>query len=272
MLLLKNRKGLIGIITLASIIMLSIAADILAPYHYNDQDISRRLQPPSSKHLFGTDGLGRDVFSRVIYGSRITLLLSLTISVCTTTIGVLLGLISGYMGGLSDIIIGKITEAIWSFPTIVIALALAATLGPGLLNLILVLALLMWIPFARVTRAKTMVLREMAFIKYIKALGMNSLSVMFKHLLPNLFPDIIVLFVLTVPDAMRVSAALSFIGLGLQPPTPEWGVIMSEGWRYLFIAPWIIAFPGAFLVLTVLSLNLLGDVLTDLLNPRTRVE
>lgn len=268
--LLKTKRGLISIVILTIIVTMSLLAEFITPYHYNEQDLMKRLKPPSWDHPFGTDALGRDIFTRVVYGGRLTLLIGVSITVLTSIIGITLGLISGYIGGLVDLIISKVTEVFWAFPTIVLALALAAVIGPGTENVIWVLAILMWIPFTRVVRAKTMVLREMPFIRYVKAMGLNPITVLFKHVFPNTLSDIIVLFVLSIPDAMLTSAALSFLGLGVQPPTPEWGAMVADGRLYLTRAPWISIFPGIFLVATALSLNILGDVLSDLLNPRVR--
>lgn len=268
--LLKTKRGLISFIILMTIVTMSLLAEFITPYHYNEQDLTKRLKPPSWDHPFGTDALGRDIFTRVVYGGRLTLLIGVSITVLTSIIGITLGLISGYIGGLVDLVISKVTEVFWAFPTIVLALALAAVIGPGTENVIWVLAILMWIPFTRVVRAKTMVLREMPFIRYVKAMGLNPITVLFKHVFPNTLSDIIVLFVLSIPDAMLTSAALSFLGLGVQPPTPEWGAMVADGRLYLTRAPWISIFPGIFLVATALSLNILGDVLSDLLNPRVR--
>ncbi|MEM4481769.1 MAG: ABC transporter permease [Desulfurococcaceae archaeon] len=267
---LRDKKSLLSITILLCIVMLSVMADYIAPYHFNEQDLARRLQPPSMIHVFGTDALGRDIFSRILYAGRVTLLLGVTITILTSIIGISFGLLSGYVGGLVDLIICKIAEIFWAFPTIVLALALAAVLGPSVENVILVLAILMWVPFTKVTRAKALVLREMPFIKYVKALGLNPFIIIGKHVFPNLISDIIVLFVLSIPDAMLTSAALSFLGLGVQPPTPEWGAMLADGRLYFTRAPWITIFPGMFLVLTALSLNILGDVLRDLTAPRLR--
>jgi len=266
--LLRNGKSLFAIVTLLTVLLIALLADVIAPYHYNEQNLGRRLQPPSSRHLFGTDALGRDVFSRVLYGARMTLFLGVTITFFTSLIGITLGLISGYAGGIIDLVVRKVMDVLWAFPIIVLALGLAALLGPSTENLILVLSVLLWIPFARVVRAKVLVIKELPFVKYARAIGMNPVRLIFRHIFPNVLSDIIVLFVLTIPDAMMSSAALSFLGLGVQPPTPEWGAIISDGRPYLFTAPWISAFPGLFLLLVALSFNLLGDVLTDILNPR----
>jgi peptide/nickel transport system permease protein len=268
--LLRNKKGITSLGIISVLALIGIFAEFIAPYPYDAQDLQNMLRPPSIGHIFGTDALGRDVLSRIIYGARITIFIGFAITFLTAILGIMLGLIAGYFGGVIDMIISKIIEIFWAFPIIVIALGLTVVLGPGIRNVILVLGILLWVPFAKVIRTKTLVIRENSFVKYAKAIGLPSIKIIIKHIFLNVVPDIIVLFALTIPDAIISSAALSFLGLGVQPPTPEWGAILSDGRLYLMIAPWISVFPGIFLLILALSFNILGDVLRDVLDPFMR--
>ncbi len=266
----RHRSGMIGLGIVLAMVFIAIFAPFIAPYPYDEQNFSERLQPPSLKHPFGTDPLGRDVFSRVVYGSRISIFIGLVITLLTAVIGITLGLIAGYFGGIVDAVISKVAEIFWAFPIIVFALAIVAAIGPSVKNVILVLGILMWVSFTKVVRAETLSIRERMFIKAAKVIGENNFKIIIRHVLPNAFPSIIVLATLTVPDAILTSAALSFLGLGVQPPTPEWGAILSDGRLYLRLAPWITIFPGIALFILVLGFNFMGDGLRDALDPLMR--
>lgn len=266
----KHKSGMIGLGIVIVMVFIAIFAPLIAPYPYDEQNFAERLQPPSLAHPFGTDTLGRDVLSRVIYGSRISIFIGFVITMITAVIGIVLGLIAGYYGGIVDAVISKIVEIFWAFPTIVLALAIVAAVGPGLRNVILVLGILMWVSFTKVVRSETLSIRERMFIKAAKAIGESDFKIIMRHVLPNVFPSIIVLATLTIPDAILTSAALSFLGLGVQPPIPEWGAILADGRLYIKLAPWISLFPGIALFILVLGFNFMGDGLRDALDPLMR--
>lgn len=266
----RHKVGLAGAITVLAIIGIALAAPVIAPFPFDRQDFVNRLLPPSFAHLFGTDTLGRDIFSRIIYGARISLFIGLAITLMEMLIGISLGLASGYFGGLVDLVSTKVTEVLWAFPTIVLALAIVAAIGPGLWNVVIALGVLEWVPFAKVTRTEVQSLKERFFVKAAKMIGENDRRIILRHIFPNVLASIIVLTTLAIPDAVLTSAALSFLGLGVQPPTPEWGAMLSEGRLYMKLAPWISIFPGIALMILVLGFNFMGDALRDALDPLMR--
>jgi len=269
-LFLTYKRGVIGLLLLSLMVFLALTADFIAPKRFDEVDPSSRLLPPSIKYLFGTDHLGRDVFSRVIYGARIALWVGLLVVLVEAGIGVPLGLLAGFYGGKVDKFISAITDLIWAFPPIVLALAIVTILGPGLTNVVVAVAVVSWAPYTRVVRAKTLSIVSREFIIAARAIGESSFSIMLRYILPNTLPPIIVLATLTIPSAILYTTALSFLGFGAQPPTPDWGLMLSEGRDYIFKAPWCCVFPGLFITLTALSFNLLGDALREVLDPKLR--
>jgi peptide/nickel transport system permease protein len=267
---LRHKRGLAGLAILSIITCLALTADLIALRGYAEVDLSYRLMPPSPKSPFGTDHLGRDVFSRVVYGARIALWVGLLVVVVEAFIGVPLGLLAGYYGGPVDKVISAMTDMLWAFPPIILALAIVTIIGPGLTNVVVAVALVSWAPYTRVVRAKTMSIMSREFILAARAIGESSFSIMFRYVLPNVLPSIIVLATLTIPSAILYTTALSFLGFGAQPPTPDWGLMLSEGKDYVFNAPWCVVFPGLFLTLTALSFNLVGDALREVLDPKLR--
>lgn len=253
------------------IIFLAIFAPIIAPKHYAEIDVPNRLQPPSLAHLFGTDALGRDVFSRVVYGAQIALWVGFIVVLVEALIGVSLGVIAGYYNGKIDKLISAITDIVWSFPTIVLALGVVMVLGPGITQVVVAIAITSWPGFTRVIRAKVQSMVNREFVLAARSIGESDLNIILRYLLPNTIPTILVLATLTLPSAIISTTALSFLGFGAQPPTPDWGAMLSEGASLLMKAPWVATFPGVFIVITALGFNLLGDGLRDLLDPKLKV-
>ncbi|MEM2025438.1 MAG: ABC transporter permease [Desulfurococcaceae archaeon] len=269
--LLRHGRGISGISILLIIIFLATAADFLSTYKCEEVDPASRLLPPSFEHPFGTDHLGRDVFTRLIHGARIAIWVGILVVLIEAVIGVPLGLIAGYYNGLVDKFISALTDMIWALPPIVLALAIITILGPGLTNAVIAVAAVSWAPYARIVRAKTQSLVSREFVLAARAIGEDSISIMLRYILPNLAPSIVVLATLTIPSAILYTTALSFLGLGAQPPTPDWGAMLSEAKDYILIAPWCSVIPGIFITITALGFNLLGDALRDSLDPKLKV-
>lgn len=269
--LLGNGQLVVGVAIFALVMLVALFADGLALRPYDAMDLGSRLQPPGTGRPLGTDHFGRDLFSRVVYGSRIALRVGLIVVTIETVLGVTLGLFAGYYGGWVDRAIAFVTDVTWALPPIVLALAIVTALGPSLNHVIIAIALVSWAGYARLIRTKTQGLKNMPFVEAARALGESDLSIMFRYILPNTFGLVIVLATLSLPGAILSTTALSFLGLGSQPPAPDWGVILNEGIRHLWDAPWISIFPGLAIVCTALGFNLLGEGLRDVLDPRMKV-
>lgn len=268
--LFSNKAAIFGAFIIVTTLFIGIFANFIAPYGYAVMDLPQMLNSPSIQNFFGTDEFGRDIFSRVIHGTRVSLLVGFGAVGITMIIGVTLGALAGYYGGIIDHIITGLTDIAWSFPVVILAIAFVAVLGPSLPTVIIVVALVSWGSFTRIVRAQFLSLREQEFIDATRILGMSDMRIIFKHLLPNSLAPIIVLVTMEVPKAIIIEASLSFLGLGVQPPIPSWGSIMSEGRSYIVEAPWITLFPGLTLALFVLGFNLFGDALRDTLDPRLK--
>ena len=267
--LLKDPAGLIGFLILCFMIFIAIFAPLIAPYDPTAVNMQERLQPPSGTHWFGTDNIGRDIFSRVIFGARITLTAGIMVVVMALSVGTLLGAIAGYFGGITNDIIMRITDIFLSFPSLVLAILIAATLGPGLYNAMIALLVSWWPWYTRLTQGQVLSVRQNYYVESAIAVGCSSPRVIFKHILPNCLSAIIVQATMDFGYAVLATASLSFIGLGVRPPTPEWGIMINEGRMYVLSGQWwMIFFPGIFLALTVLGFLLLGDRLNEILNPR----
>jgi peptide/nickel transport system permease protein len=228
------------------------------------------LQSPSGKHWFGTDELGRDIFSRVIFGARVSLLVATLAVFFSLMIGVMMGLTAGYFGGKVDYIIAGVIDLFWIFPPFLLALAFAAALGPSLQNVILAISISYWAGFARLMRGQALTVRERLFVEASRALGAKHRRTMFTHVLPNCLAPLIVWASVGVADAITIESSLSFLGAGTQPPTPSWGYMLFRGIPYLEEQPWLSTFPGVVLLITILGFNLLGDGLRDVLDPRMK--
>ncbi len=268
--LLRSKAAIFGLVIIGLMFICALFAPLIATHDYVKQDLPSMLQPPSNAHLFGTDEFGRDIFSRVIYGSRVSIkvgFLAVGISLLT---GLFFGSIAGYYGRLLDSVICALIDIALAFPMTLLAIAIIAVLGPGLFNVCLAIALSSWGSFARIARGQFLSLKNQEFVEAARILGYSDARIIFRHILPNSLAPLVVLTTLEVPKAIIVEATLSFLGLGIQPPLPSWGSIMSSGRSFLFHAPWITIFPGVMIILIVMGFNLLGDALRDSLDPRLR--
>lgn len=267
----SNKTFLIGTSIIMIVIIAAILAGTITSYSYDELDISNALDGPSLQHLFGTDQLGRDLFSRVIYGSRIALRVGFIAVVIETFIGVTLGLLAGYYGGKIEKIITFFTDLTWSMPPIILAIAIVTMLGPSLDNVIIAISVVSWAQFTRIVRAKTQSIKSLPYIEAARTFGESDFSIIVRYILPNVLSSIIIITTLALPSAILSTTALGFLGLGAQPPAPDWGVILSEGVIYIGKAPWISIFPGLAIVFIVVGFNLLGEGLRDVLDPRLRI-
>ncbi|KTR87796.1 ABC transporter permease [Pantoea dispersa] len=258
----------IGLTLVIVLVAMALLAPLLAPFDPNAQVIEQRLLAPSALHWFGTDGFGRDLLSRVIYGARPTLLLVSLILVLTIPVGLLIGITAGYVGGWTERVLMRITDIFLSLPNLVIALALVAMLGPGLMNGALALALTSWPPFARQARAETLALRRSDYLAAARMQGITGLRLMFGHILPLCLPTAVVRAALSLGGIILSAAGLGFLGMGVQPPTAEWGSMVAEGSKVIFDQWWVAAAPGAAILFASLAFNLTGDGLRDRLDTR----
>lgn len=266
----RHRLATAGVVIIVLLILIAVSAPFVSPYDPLKQNYDELLLPPSTKHWLGTDDLGRDMLSRIIFGSRYALLIGVAIVMIEMAIGVTLGLIAGYYGGIIDTAIMRFVDIMLSLPMLVLGLAIAGALGGGLLNVILAIGVIGWVEFSRLIRGEVLSVRASTFVEAARATGTSDFRILIRHILPNTVASIIVLATLMIPDAILTSAALSFLGIGAQPPTPEWGLILSSGRNYLSTAWWIATFPGLAIMLTVLGFNFFGDGLRDALDPKLR--
>jgi peptide/nickel transport system permease protein len=273
--LLRHRGAVAGLVVILLFFAAALLAPLLSPYDPLAQDLNRRLQGPSSAHPLGTDDFGRDILSRVMYGARISLTVGFMSVGIAVVGGLLLGLVAGFYttgrwGRVIDIIIMRTSDILLAFPAVLLAIAIVTAFGPGLRNAMLAIAIIYLPRFIRIVRAAILVEKEHTYIEAGQALGMSHRRLLLRHLLPNVMSPVIVQATLGLAEAIIEAAALSFLGLGATPPTPEWGAMLSEGRSYLRLAPWVTFFPGMAIFLIVVSFNLLGDGLRDALDPRLR--
>jgi len=266
----RNKLAMIGLTIIILLMITAIFAPIISPHDPIKQNLEKRLMPPCREYPFGTDILGRCILSRIIYGTRISLQIGLIVVGITSTIGVTLGLIAGFYGGIVDEIVMRIVDIMLAFPGIILALAIAGLLGPSLFNVMFALTFIYWTPYARVVRGSTLSIKEKEFIEAAKVQGASDLHIMLRHILPNVIAPIIVMATLGIGRVILAAAALGFLGLGAQPPTPEWGTMLNEGRGYMRVAPHLTIFPGLAIMVTVLAFNFLGDGLRDALDVRMR--
>ena len=264
-----NPLALIGLLILIGLVLVAILAPVIAPIGPNDQSLTRRLLPPSAAHWFGTDELGRDVFARVIWGSRITLYISLLVAVIAAPIGLAVGTASGYFGGWTDTVLMRINDIFLSFPGLILALGFVAALGPGLENAVIAIALTAWPPIARLARAETLTIRNSDYIAAVRIQGASPARIIMRHIVPMCVPSVVVRITLNMAGIILTAAGLGFLGLGAQPPLPEWGAMLSTGRQNMLGAWWLAAIPGLAILLTSLAFNLFGDGLRDVLDPRS---
>jgi peptide/nickel transport system permease protein len=266
-----RRKNLVlGAVVTVVMIVIAIFAPLIAPYDpVYDADLMVAEEPPSLSYIFGTDDQGRDIFSRVVYGARISLSVGLISQLMNSIIGITLGLLAGYFGKWVDDLIMGLTNIMLSIPSIIFALAIMALLGPGLINVFIALGFTNWSYTCRITRSQALYTKNLNYVNASRALSYSEVNIMFTQILPNIVGPILVIATLGISGAILIEASLSFLGLGTQPPTPSWGGMLATAREQLFTAPWISIFPGMFIFLTVLGLNLFGDGLRDLLDPHT---
>ena len=264
----ENPLAMIGLGILVTLLVVAIFAPLIAPYPMNEQNLGRRLLAPSGDHLFGTDELGRDIFSRVVYGSRITLQITFLVASIAAPIGLLVGTVSGYFGGWTDTVLMRITDIFLSFPGLILALAFVAALGPGIRNAVIAIALTVWPPIARLARAETLTVRSSDYIAAIQAQGAPAWRIVVKHVVPMCLSSVIIRITLNMAGIILTAAALGFLGLGAQPPMPEWGAMLSTGRQYLLGSWFLAAAPGLAILVVSLGFNLFGDGLRDVLDPR----
>ena len=266
----RNPSAVAGGLIIGSMALMALLAGVLAPYDPIRLSLGERLTPPGAAHFFGTDEMGRDILSRIMYGSRISLRIGFIVVFISGITGSIIGAVSGYFSGRTDNIIMRIMDVILSFPSLVLAMALAAAMGPSLTNAILAVAFVMIPKFARMVRGEALAVREMHYVSAARVSGARHFWIIFHHLLPNCINSVIVLATLTLGDTILIAASLSFIGLGAQPPAPEWGAMISVGRKFLMDQWWYATFPGLFILFTVVGFNILGDALRDVLDPRIR--
>ncbi len=266
--LLDHRLATAGAIVLLLFLLCALGAPLISPHDPAQLDLSARLLPPSSAHWFGTDELGRDVLSRTIYGSRVSLTVAVAVVSLSLAVGLILGMIAGFYGGLADTVINiYLTNAFLALPGILLAVAFVAFLGPSLVNLILALALAGWVNYARLVRAQVMAMKEREFVQAARSLGANDARLLFRHILPNIVQPLLVQAAVGMAGAVLAEATLSFLGLGVQPPTATWGAMLNDARSHLFESPYLVFFPAMAVALCVLCFNLVGDGLRDYLDP-----
>ena len=266
----RSRLAVLGAAIVLALVVVAIFAPWIAPYSPTRINLRERLQPPSGKHLFGTDDAGRDILSRVIYGSRVTLRICALVVGLTLVIGTLLGLVSGFFGGWVDELVMRVSDVFLAFPALILAMAIAAALGPSLENAIVAMVAIWWPRYARVTRGQVLSIREIDFVAAARAAGASSFRIMLRHILPNCISPVVVQATLDLGEVVLTAATLSFVGFGAQPPTPEWGAMVSVGRNFLRDYWWYTTFPGLAILITVMGFNLLGDAVRDILDPRLR--
>lgn len=264
----KNKFAIFGMAVIILLGIIAIVSPLISPYNPAEQNLTERLQPPSLKHLCGTDELGRDVFSRMIYGTRISLSVGLLAVFIATTIGIIIGSISGYFGGLIDSLLMRFVDIMISIPTLFLILMLIVFLGPSIFNVMLVIGLTGWTDLARLVRAEFLSLKSREYVLAARGAGAGHLRIIFKHILPNALSPVFISVIFGVAGAILLESGLSFLGLGVQPPTPSWGNILTSGKDYIESAWWLSFFPGLAIFVTVMSYNLLGEGLRDALDPR----
>lgn len=266
----ENRMAAISAVVILIFILGAIFAPLLTPYGFEEIDPLNRLSPPSGKHLLGTDELGRDILTRLLYGSRISLLVGIVPTIISMLVGAGLGIVAGYIGGKVDTIIMRLADVMLAFPSMLLAMVIMYTLGDGIINIFLALALVNWASVARIVRAETLKLKESEYVEAARSIGVSPFTIMRRHILPNCIPSMIVLFTLNIPSAILSESSLSFLGLGIQKPMASWGLMVNTGRQFLTTNPWLSLTPSVAIMLVVLAFNFLGDGLRDTLDPHMK--
>ena len=267
-----NKTSWVGLVLFAAICVVALLAPWIAGTDPLEQSIIDKLQPPSATHWFGTDEFGRDVYARLVWGARISLVVSISAITIALVVGGTIGLVSGYVGGRFDMLVMQAMDVLLSFPALILGLIIVALLGPSLHNLVIAISLTALAPFARIARAPTLIVKERQFVEAGRALGYSHARIVFVHVLPNILAEILVMASLWMATAVRVEASLSFIGLGVRPPTPTWGGMIRDGFENILDAPWLSIYPGLAILTLIFSLNMLGDGLRDATDPKLRGE
>ncbi len=264
----KNPAAVVGLVIVLALLLMAAFAPLIAQYDPLAQALDQRLLAPSAKHWFGTDALGRDIFSRIVYGTRVTLVIVMLVVITVGPLGLLIGCAAGYFGGWVDTVLMRITDVFLAFPRLVLALAFVAALGPGLENAVIAIAFTAWPPYARVARAETMIIRNADYISAMRLQGASQMRIVLKHVVPMCVPSLIVRTTYDMAGIIIIAAGLGFLGLGAQPPIPEWGAMISTGREQIFDQWWVATFPGIAICVVALGFNLLGDGLRDVLDAR----
>jgi peptide/nickel transport system permease protein len=266
---LRNPLAVAGLAVVVALLLVALFAPWLATHDPYAQDLAQRLQPPGAQHWFGTDQIGRDIYSRVVYGSRTTLAIVFLVVLIVGPAGLLIGAVAGYAGGKVDTLLMRITDIFLAFPGLVLALAFVAALGPGLINAVIAISLTHWPGFARLARAETLIVRSSDYIAASRIQGASALRILLRHVIPMCLPTVVVRMTLSMAGVILTAAGLGFLGLGAQPPSPEWGAMLASGRRFLIDYWWMTTFPGLAIMVVSLAFNLLGDGLRDVLDPRS---
>jgi peptide/nickel transport system permease protein len=267
-----NKASWIGLAIFLIVVAAAILAPLIAPHDPLDQDVLDRLKPPSAEHLLGTDYYGRDTFSRLLYGARVSLVIGIVSTLIAMAAGTLIGMLAGWRGGRFDTIIMQIMDMLLAFPSLILGLIIVAMLGPSIENIIAAIALTSVPPFARIARAPTIAVKGRDFVEACRSLGFSDTRILSVHILPNIFPEILVMGSLWLANAIRTEASLAFIGLGLKPPTPTWGGMIREGFENILDSAWLAIAPGVAILIVIFALNLLGDGLRDAVDPKLKNE
>ncbi len=263
----QNKLAVFSALVILAIIILAVFAPVFSPYDPAAQSLRERLAAPSAEHWLGTDKLGRDILSRIIYGARVSLVIGLLPTFISMFIGTILGLFAGYYGGKTDFVIMRLADIMLAFPSLLLAMVVMYTLGGGIVNIFIALSLVNWASTARVVRAQTLSLKEAEYVEAARSMGVRKTTIIFRHILPNCLPSLIVFFTLNIPSAILSESSLSFLGVGAQPPSASWGLAVTEGKRYLFSEPWVPLAPSVAIMILVMAFNFLGDGLRDVLDP-----
>lgn len=266
----KNKAAFLGLMILLFLVLVAIFADVIAPFSFSSQNLNATFVMPNATHWFGTDNFGRDIFSRIVYGSRISLQIGFIAVGIALFLGGFIGAISGYFGGIFDTLFMRLVDIMLAVPTILLAISIVAVLGPGITNLMIAVGVSSIPSYARVMRANVMSIKEMQYIEAARAMGTNNFRIILKHVIPNTLAPVIVQSTIGVAGAILSAAGLGFIGLGIQPPNPEWGSMLSAGRHFIRDYPHLTMYPGLAIMITILSLNLLGDGLRDVLDPKLK--
>lgn len=271
-LLRENKLAVLSALLILLFILAAIFAPLLTPYGFEEQRVLERLAPPSAQHILGTDELGRDVFTRLLYGARVSLMVGIVPTLISMAVGAVLGILAGYKGGIVDTVIMRLADIMLAFPSMLLAMVIMYILGDGLVNIFLALALVNWASVARIVRSETLKLKSSEYVEAARSIGVSPFKIMARHIFPNCLPSMIVLFTLNIPAAILSESSLSFLGLGIKAPQASWGLMVNWGRQFLWDKPWLSLAPSLAIMLVVMAFNFLGDGLRDVLDPHLKQE